>query len=88
MLGGATRYPDFTIDDEISGKTFYWEHLGLLHRDDYRRSWEKKLAWYRENGVTLIEEGGGPNGALIVTRDSDDGGLDMQKINGYIERLR
>jgi len=88
VLGGATRYPDFTIDDEISGKTFYWEHLGLLHRDDYRRSWEKKLAWYRKNGVAPIEEGGGENGALIVTRDNDDGGLDMQKIKGFIGDIR
>jgi hypothetical protein len=43
-LGGQTRYPDFTIEDEISGRTIYWEHLGMLERLDYRRSWEKKLA--------------------------------------------
>jgi hypothetical protein len=88
VLGGATRYPDFTIEDEISGKTFYWEHLGLLHRDDYRRSWERKLAWYRQNGVTPIEAGGGPNGTLIMTRDQDDGGIEMQQINSYIGGLR
>src|SRR5262249_40723043 len=45
-LAGQTRYPDFTIEDEISGRTFYWEHLGMLERPDYRRSWKKKLAWY------------------------------------------
>jgi len=42
-LGDQTRYPDFTIDDEISGRTIYWEHLGMLERPDYHRSWEKKL---------------------------------------------
>ena len=88
VLGGATRYPDFSVEDEISGKTFYWEHLGLLHRDDYRRSWEKKLAWYRMNGVAPIDDGGGANGSLIITRDKDDGGLDMQQINRYIEHLQ
>jgi len=41
-LGGSTRYPDFTIDDEISGRTVFWEHLGLIEREDYRRGWEKK----------------------------------------------
>jgi len=39
-LGGSTRYPDFTIEDEISGRTVYWEHLGLLERPDYRAHWE------------------------------------------------
>ena len=45
-LSGQTRYPDFTIEDEISGRTIYWEHLGMLDRPDYRASWERKLAWY------------------------------------------
>jgi hypothetical protein len=88
VMGGLTRYPDFTIEDEISGKRFFWEHLGLLHRDDYRRSWEKKLAWYRKNRVAPIEENGGPNGTLIITRDNNDGGLDMREINELIPKLR
>ncbi len=87
-LGGKTRYPDFTIEDEISGKTYYWEHLGLLHREDYRRSWEKKLAWYRNHDVLPREEGDGSKGMLIMTRDQDDGGLDVAAINSVIEGLR
>jgi ATP-dependent exoDNAse (exonuclease V) alpha subunit len=86
-LGGSTRYPDFTIENEISGKTFYWEHLGLLHREEYKRGWEKKLAWYRKNKVVLREEGDGDNGTLIVTRDDESGGLDMQKIDSIIKDL-
>lgn len=58
-LGGFTRYPDFTISDDISGRTVYWEHLGMLEREDYRRSWEKKLDWYRANQVLPAKEGGG-----------------------------
>ena len=69
-LGGCTRYPDFTIEDEISGRNFYWEHLGLLEREDYRRSWEAKLAWYRSNGILPAEEGGGPRGTLLTTTES------------------
>ena len=25
----TTRYPDFTIHDDDSGVTYYWEHLGM-----------------------------------------------------------
>jgi hypothetical protein len=69
-LGGVTRYPDFTIEDEISGRTYYWEHLGMLDRAEYRKSWEKKLAWYRANGVLPIDEGAGTNGSLITTSET------------------
>lgn len=69
-LGGVTRYPDFTIEDEISGSIFYWEHLGMLDRAEYRMAWERKLTWYRANGVLPVDEGGGPKGTLIMTRES------------------
>ena len=35
LSNGETRYPDFTIVDDDTGETFYWEHLGLLHNPDY-----------------------------------------------------
>lgn len=87
MLGETTRYPDFTIEDEISGRTFYWEHLGLLHRDDYRRAWEKKLAWYRDNSVLPREDGGGPKGSLIITRDDSSGGINSQSIARLVKDI-
>lgn len=87
ILGGKTRFPDFTIEDDISGRTFYWEHLGLLHREDYRRSWESKLAWYRANGVSLYQDGGGPAGTLIVTRDTSEGGLDSGSLKKLIREV-
>jgi hypothetical protein len=65
-LGEQVRYPDFTIEDEISGRTIYWEHLGMLETEGYRRSWERKLAWYRANGVLPESDGGGPNGMLVI----------------------
>lgn len=77
---GAVRYPDFTIVDDNTGETFYWEHLGLLHNPEYRARWERKLAAYREAGILPHEEGGGANGSLIVTRDDEAGGIDAQAI--------
>ena len=71
-LNGVTRYPDFTIEDEISGRTFYWEHLGMLDRAEYRRSWERKLQWSRQNDILPIEGGGGGRGTLVTTRESSE----------------
>jgi hypothetical protein len=86
MLGGSTRYPDFTIDDDISGRTVFWEHLGLLDREDYRRSWEKKLAWYRTIGVIPAEEGGGPKGMLVTTTESSSDGFDSSRVQQIIQK--
>ncbi|MDQ1262089.1 MAG: hypothetical protein QG575_1270, partial [Euryarchaeota archaeon] len=83
ILGGAIRYPDFTIEDEISGRTVYWEHLGMLEQDDYRSRWEKKLAWYRANGVYPLNEIKPGAAVLITTADSSGVGLDMT----YVKRI-
>jgi hypothetical protein len=87
VFGGSIRYPDFTIEDETSGRTYYWEHLGLLNRPDYKRSWEKKLAWYRDHGIRPLKEGGGVNGTLIITKDNPDGGIDAQSIATLIKEV-
>lgn len=36
--------PDFTI--AWKGKTYYWEHLGMLDVEDYRMEWEYKKGYY------------------------------------------
>lgn len=85
-LNGRTRYPDFTIEDEISGRNIYWEHLGLLEREDYRRSWEAKLSWYRTNGILLAEEGGGPQGMLVTSTESSANGFDFSAVQQLIQK--
>jgi ATP-dependent exoDNAse (exonuclease V) alpha subunit len=62
------RLPDFTVSYE--GDIFYWEHLGMLSVPSYRQSWERKLAWYRENGYEdqLITSEDGPDGSINVTK--------------------
>lgn len=85
-LGGQTRFPDFTIDDAESGTKFYWEHCGMLRDPEYAARWERKLTWYRENGILPAEEGGGLNGTLIVTRDNDVGDISVPEIEECITR--
>lgn len=84
---GTWRSPDFTIEDDMSGTTFYWEHLGMLKRPSYRRNWEEKLAWYRRNGVLPHGEGGGANGTLITTQDHDDGSISSAEIEELVDEL-
>lgn len=84
---GSWRLPDFTIVDDTTGTTFYWEHLGMLQRPSYLRKWEQKLTWYREHGVLPHKEGGGPAGTLIVTKDEDNGSISSADMEELVDRL-
>jgi hypothetical protein len=86
-LGGLVRYPDFTLEDEISGKTIYWEHLGMLERADYLEKWKAKEQWYRDNGVLPLEEGGGKAGTLVTSTESSQTGLDMGQVQATIQTV-
>ena len=43
-------HPDFTIVLP-SGKTYYWEHLGMWGRRSYERDWSERMELYREKGL-------------------------------------
>lgn len=62
--------PDFTFVSD-SGELVLWEHLGMLDRADYRRSWEWKKAWYEANGFS--------EGVNLFTT-TEGPGLDMQAV--------
>lgn len=85
-LNGKDRYPDFTIEDAERGITFYWEHLGMLGDPSYDERWSRKLAAYRAEGILPLDEGGGLNGTLIVTRD-ENGSIDSKAIGELIDRV-
>ena len=85
---GTVRYPDFVIEDSDSGKRYFWEHLGLLNKEDYRKRWERKLEWYRKQAILPIEKGGGANGILLTTSDHKDGGIDVTEIAHCIEIIK
>lgn len=67
-VDGRTRLPDFTITTP-GGQTVYWEHLGMLNDPGYADGWERKKAWYADQGILPLDEGGGPKGALVWTDD-------------------
>lgn len=71
------KIPDFTID--WKGKTFYWEHLGLLSKKDYQKKWSKKREWYKRHGV---------EGQLLVTVDPKGANIKVSKVEEIIrERI-
>lgn len=47
LVDGKQFSPDFTI--KWGGKTYYWEHLGLLEQEQYKSAWEIKKAMYKEH---------------------------------------
>ena len=87
VADGSWRSPDFTIVDDTTGTTIYWEHLGMLQRPSYRRRWETKLGWYRTNGILPHDEGGGPNGTLVITEDAPDGSISSAGIEALVDDL-
>ena len=82
---GQTMVPDFTIKDRSRGITFYWEHLMALDDPRYREHWERNRSKYLAAGIAPWQEGGGPNGTLIETRDGPDGSLEYAVVDKLID---
>lgn len=72
--------PDFSFVT-ADGDLILWEHLGLLSRPDYRRGWEWKREWYRENG--FVE---GDN--LFTSTEDSENGLDSGRLRAIAERIK
>ena len=86
-IDGSYRLPDFTIYDEKSGITYYWEHSGMMNDPSYVKNWERRKRWYEKNDILPYEEGGGDKGTLIFTTDNDIEGIDSDKIMQLIEKI-
>ncbi len=71
------RLPDFTIS--YRGKTFYWEHCGMMADPVYAQRWsEVRMPWYKRHGF---------DSRLIVTADGVDGSIDTRVIDTKIAEL-
>ena len=81
--GGSARgkvRPDFSFVDP-AGEVVIWEHLGVLGREEYRDSWDRKRKWYQANGFTLEDN-------LFTTEDDVKGGLDSLVIRKIADKVR
>jgi hypothetical protein len=86
MTDGTRRYPDFTVEDADSGKTWYWEHLGMKGNAEYDDKWTKKLAWYKAHHIAPIEDGGGKQRTLLTSTELE--GIDHALIVAHIQRIK
>lgn len=76
----GTRRPDFSFETP-DGDLIIWEHLGMLHRESYRQSWEEKKKFYEADG--FIE---GDN--LFTTVDDERGTVDINVVKQTIEKVK
>ena len=71
-------YPDFTIELP-DGSVIYWEHFGRMDSSEYRQKNFKKLSVYHHNDIF-------PPNNLIITMESQRGGIDVNAINRIITK--
>lgn len=72
--GKVVVHPDFTV--MIGDRRFYWEHLGMLDRDDYFTDWQKRRRAYEKKGF----------GGQLVTSD-DLHGICGERVQQIIANL-
>jgi ATP-dependent exoDNAse (exonuclease V) alpha subunit len=78
--GAPPIHPDFSFTDP-AGDRIVWEHLGMMSREDYRKSWERRKKDYEQAGFVL-----GKN--LFTSEDDERGGLDSNPIKKVAEQIR
>jgi len=83
----GSRFPDFTVDDAASGRTVYWEHLGMLEDPAYRARWQHKLVWYRDQGIVPYTEDPTAARVLVITEDNPQHGIDAQAIARLVDAV-
>jgi ATP-dependent exoDNAse (exonuclease V) alpha subunit len=70
--------PDFSWETD-AGELILWEHLGMLDRDDYKKGWEKKKAWYAVNGY---------NENVNLFTSTEGPGLDINHVEEVAKKVR
>ena len=79
LKGTPSMYPDFTVLNTTTRKTWYWEHFGLTDDDLYRDNMSHKLNVYESNGLFLGD-------GLIITTEGEHTSLDIKLIGVKIRK--
>lgn len=77
---GTGIYPDFTVRHPITGEKIYWEHFGLMDKQEYRDGVYKKIRLYCDNGII-------PSINLIATFETSDHPLDVEMVEKIIKEF-
>lgn len=73
-------HPDFSFAD-AAGDRIIWEHLGMMHDEEYVRGWKWKLEWYLKNGYI-------PDQNLFVTEERRGKGLSMDDLSAVAKKVK
>lgn len=77
LSGGRTIYPDFTILDTYNRREIYWEHRGMMDKQEYANHSVQRIKDYNREGIFL-----GDN--LIITEETSAVPLDTSEIDSVI----
>ena len=78
-VGSLTLRPDFTVLNVQAGRTFYWEHFGLMSDAEYSRNALRKIQAYEEAGIF-------PGEGLLVTFESEELPLNTALVQKTIQK--
>lgn len=79
LKGYGTVYPDFTILSKKTGKEVYWEHKGMMDKQEYARSAVRKIESYQKNHIY-------PGDRLILTFETEQSVLNTKEIEGLVNQ--
>ena len=79
LKGYGIVYPDFTFLSRKKGKEIYWEHEGMMDRQEYARTAVKKIESYQTNHIYMGDR-------LILTFETEQCPLNFRIVENLIEK--
>ena len=79
LKGYGTVYPDFTFLSKKTGEEIYWEHEGMMDKQDYARTAVRKIESYQMNHIY-------PGDRLIMTFETEQNILNSKLIENLTEK--
>ena len=79
LKGYGTIYPDFTFLSKKTGKEIYWEHEGMMDKQEYARAAVQKIESYQKNDIY-------PGDRLILTFETEQSVLNTKTIEGLVNK--
>ena len=80
MLGDIVYYPDFTVKNLRTQKTFLWEHFGKMDDPAYLSKTTGKIKNYIDNGYI-------PGDNMIMTFETKKHPLTIDAVKSVVEEF-
>ncbi|WP_342982346.1 hypothetical protein [Ruminococcus sp. 2227st1_E6_2227SCRN_220401] len=79
LRGYGTVYPDFSFLSKKTGQEIYWEHEGMMDKQEYARTAIRKIESYQKNDIY-------PGDRLILTFETEQSVLNTKMIEGLVNK--